>query len=93
MGGHAVGCGKGPFFLPHGHSESSQANVNVFESVEQEDTHNDCEEAAEGTDHVVCAHVLPLLKENGGAREHRCGEEHIVDGSHQRGVEYVQSLV
>lgn len=93
MGRHAVGCGKSPFVLPHGHSERGQANTNVFEGVEQEDAHDDGEEATEGADHVVCAHVPPLLEEDGRAGEHRCGEEHVVDGSHQGGVEYVQSLV
>lgn len=93
MGRHAVGRGEGPFFLPHGHGEGGQANANVFEGVEQEDPHDDGEEATEGADHVVRAHVTPLLEEDGRAGEHRCGEEHVVDGSHQGSVEYVQSLV
>lgn len=93
MGRHAVGGRKGPFFLPHGHSQRSQADTDVFEGVKQEDAHDDCEEATEGADHVIRAHVLPLLEEDGGAGEHRCGEEHVVDGSHQGCVEYVQSLV
>lgn len=61
--------------------------------MEQEDTHDNREEATEGADDVIRAHVAPLLEKDGGAREHRCGEEHVVDGSHQGGVEYVQSLV
>lgn len=61
--------------------------------MEQEDTHDDREEATEGADHVVRPHVLPLLEKDGGAREHWRGEEHVVDGGHQGGVENVQSLV
>lgn len=93
MGPHPVGRGKRPLVLPNGHGERSPADADVFEGVEQEDPHNDGEEAAERADDIVCAHVPPLLKEDGGAGEHRCGEEHVVDGSHQGGVEYVQSLV
>lgn len=93
VGPHAVGRGEGSLLLPHGHGESGQANTDVFEGVEQEDAHDDGEEATEGADHVVRAHVTPLLEEDGGAGEHGCGEEHVIDGSHQGGVEYVQSLV
>lgn len=61
--------------------------------MEQEDADDDGEEAAERADHVVRAHVAPLLEEDGGAREHGRGEEHVVDGRDQRGVEDVQSFV
>ena len=85
VGCHAVGGGEGPLFLPHGHGEGGQADANVFEGVEQEDPHDDGEEATEGADHVVRAHVTPLLEEDGRAGEHRRGEEHVVDGRHQGG--------
>lgn len=89
----AVGGGEGPFLLPHGHGEVGQADVDVLKGVEQEDANDDGEEAAERADHVVWTHVAPLLEEDGGAHEHGRGEEHIVDGSDQRGVEDVQSFV
>lgn len=89
----AVGGGEGPFLLPDGHGEVGQADADVFEGVEQEDADDDGEEAAERADHVVRAHVAPLLEEDGGAREHGRGEEDVVDGSDQRGVEDVQSFV
>lgn len=89
----AVGGGEGPLLLPHGHGQVGQADADVFKGVEQEDADDDGEEAAERADHVVWAHVAPLLEEDGGAREHWRGEEHVVDGSDQGGVEDVQSFV
>lgn len=86
----AVGGGEGPLLLPHGHG---QADAAVFKGVEQEDADDDGGEAAERADDVVRAHVAPLLEEDGGAREHRRGEEHVVDGSDQGGVEDVQRFV
>lgn len=93
VGGRAIGCGGTAVLLPDGHGQGRQADADVFEGVKQEDAHDDCEEAAEGPNNVVRAHVLPLLEENGGAGEHRRGEEHVVDGRHQGGVEDVQSFV
>lgn len=93
VGAQAVGRGEGPFLLPHGHGQVGQTDADVFEGVEQEDADDDGGEAAQRADHVVRAHVAPLLEEDGGAREHRRGEEHVVDGSDQRGVEDVQSFV
>lgn len=89
----AVGGGEGPLLLPHGHGQVGQADADVFEGVQQEDADDDGEEAAERADHVVRAHVAPLLEEDGGAAEHRRGEEHVVDGSDQGGVEDVQGFV
>lgn len=93
MGSRAVGHGTGPLLPPYGNSQAGQADANILEGVEQEDAHNDREEAAERPDDVIRTHMLPLFEEDGRAGEHRGGEEHVVDGRHQRGVEYVQSLV
>lgn len=93
MGADAVCDRKGSLFLPDGHGERRQANADVFEGVEQEDAHDDGEEATEGADDVVGAHVLPLFEEDGGARQHGRGEEHVVDWRHQGCVENVQGLV
>lgn len=49
----AVGCGEGLFLLPHGHGEIGQADADVFKGVEQEDTNDNCEEAAQRADHVI----------------------------------------
>lgn len=95
-GGQAVGRGggaPGPLLLADGHGQRGQADVDILEGVQQEDAHDDGDEAAEGADDVVRAHVLPLLEEDGRTAQHRRGEEHVVDGRHQRGVEDVQRLV
>lgn len=90
---HAVGRRGRPLVLAHGHGERGQADADVLEGVQQEDAHDDGEEAAQRADDIASAHVLPLLEEDGRAGEHRRGEEHVVDGRHQRRVENVQRLV
>lgn len=65
-----VGQGPVPFLLPDADGQHGQTDVDVFESVQQENPHDDGQEAAESPDDIVVAHVLPLFKQDGGAGEH-----------------------
>lgn len=90
---HAVGYGPVPLLLPDGHSQSRQANANVLKGMQKENAHDNCNEATQGANDVVDAHVLPFFEQYGRAGEHRGGEEHVVNGRHQRRVKDVQRFV
>lgn len=81
------------FLLPYGDGERCQADADVLEGVQQEDSHDDGEEAAQRSNDVIHRHVLPLFEEDGGAGEDGGGEEDVVDGRDQGGVEDVQRFV
>lgn len=61
--------------------------------MEHEHTQDDGGKAREGAHDIHGRHAVPLLEEDdGGGHDHR-GEEHVVDGEHQGGVENVQRPV
>lgn len=68
-------------------------NLQLFEEVEHGHTHHDDQEGSECGDHVHGRHAPPLLEEDDGGGQNHGGEEHIVDGVDQQGVEGVQRLV
>ena len=73
--------------------QSSEWNVEVFESVQQEDADDDRQEAAEVSQNVFDLHGAPLLEEDEGGHHHQWREKHIVDRSHHGRVEGVQRTV
>lgn len=73
--------------------QTGMADVQVFESMEHEHTQDDRDEAREGAHDVHGGHAVPLLEEDDGGGDHDGGEEHVVDGEHQGGVENVQRPV
>ena len=73
--------------------QAAPADVQVFESMKHEYTQDDGDKAREGAHDVHSRHPVPLLEEDDGGDHHRRGEEHVVDGEHQGGVEDVQRPV
>lgn len=68
-------------------------NLHLFEEVEHNHTHHDDHEGPQCCDHVHRGHAPPLLEEDDGGGQHHRGEEDVVDGVNQLGVEGVQWLV
>lgn len=73
--------------------QAGLADVQVFEGVKHEHTQNDGDKASEGAYNVHGRHAVPFLEEDDGGGNHHRGEEHIVDGEHQRGIKNVQGPV
>ena len=73
--------------------QAAVADVQVFESMKHEYTQDDGDKATEGAHDVHGRHPVPLLEEDDGGGHHRRGEEHVVDGEHQGGIEDVQRPV
>lgn len=61
--------------------------------MEEEDPQNDGEEPANCSHCSVSGHTQPLLEENGRAGHDGGGEEDVVDGRDQGGVEDVEGFV
>lgn len=68
-------------------------NLQLFEEVEHGHAHHDDQEGSQRRDHVHGRHAPPLLEEDDGGGQDHGGEEDIVDGVDQQGVEGVQRLV
>lgn len=68
-------------------------HLHFSEKVQHGHTHHNDQKGAQGCDNVHNRHPAPLLEEDdGGGQDHR-GEEDVVNGIHQQGVEGVQRLV
>lgn len=74
-------------------STQTGADLHLFEEVEHGHAHHDDQEGAQGRDHLHGGHVPPLLEEDDGGGQDHGGEEHVVDGVDEQGVEGVQGLV
>lgn len=85
------GGGRGGGFVHVG--QACLAHVQVSESMKHEHTQDDGDEAREGAHDVHGGHAVPLLEEDDGGGDHDGGEEHVVDGEHQGGIEDVQRPV
>lgn len=73
--------------------QAGAADVQVFESMQHEHAQDDGDKAREGARNVHSRHAVPLLEEDDGRGNDHRGEEHVVDGEHQGGVENVQCPV
>lgn len=65
-------------------------NLHLFEEVEHGHAHHNDNEGPQCRDHVHRGHTPPLLEEDDGGGQHHRGEEDVVDGVDQLGVEGVQ---
>lgn len=68
-------------------------NLQLFEEVEHGHAHHNDQEGSQRRDHVHWRHAAPLLEEDDGGGQNHGGEEDVVDGVDQQGVEGVQRLV
>lgn len=68
-------------------------NLHLLEEVEHSHAHHNDQEGPQCGDHVHRGHTPPLLEEDDGGGQHHRGEEDVVDGVDQLGVEGVQWLV
>lgn len=68
-------------------------NLQLFEEVEHGHAHHDDQEGSQRRDHVHGHHAPPLLEEDDGGGQNHGGEQDVVDGVDQQGVEGVQRLV
>lgn len=71
----------------------SETNLQLPEEVEHGHAHHNDHKGSQRRDHVHGRHAAPLLEEDDGGGQNHGGEEDVVDGVDQQGVEGVQRLV
>lgn len=74
-------------------SSSGKTNLQLPEEVKHGHAHHDDHKGSQRGDHVHGRHAAPLLEEDDGGGQNHGGEEDVVDGVDEQGVEGVQRLV
>lgn len=73
--------------------QADLVDVQILESMKHKNTQDDGDKARQGAHNVHRRHGVPLLEEDDGGGHHHRGEENIIDGEDQRGVENIQRPV
>ena len=85
--------GVGSFAVQQLVLEIVQVEIDILKCIEEKDADDDGGKTAEVANHILNGHRLPFLVENGRGDEHKGGEEDVVDGRDDGGVEDVKCLI
>lgn len=86
-------CGQSCSEAPGLAVNAEETHLQLSEEVKHGHAHHNDHKGSQRCDHVHSHHAAPLLEEDDGGGQNHGGEEDVVDGVDQQGVEGVQRLV